>query len=130
MSHRKAPSGGKNQTAFRKAIGARDLGVCASCDASRGKWIADHVIPLWKVRDMDLPDSYFWNPDYNGQTLCVPCNTFKTSKEASERAHHNRLSNARTALTGGVSKKSKKQIAKRGFDKTLKKSIDGKVTRR
>lgn len=127
MNHRKAPIGGKNQQAFRTYLKERDKGKCAVCGETVKCWIADHIIPLWKVRTMDMPDAYYWNPEKNGQTLCDPCNTQKTSAEAAERAHFDRLEKRRQ----GVPKRKKsRKLEGRGFDKRYKKSVSGTVTER
>ncbi|MHB1524907.1 MAG: HNH endonuclease [Candidatus Dormibacteria bacterium] len=62
----------------------RDHGVCADCGVATapGTWHADHIVPLIDggARTLD-----------NLQTLCKPCHTAKTKREAKERALRRRV---------------------------------------
>lgn len=78
----------------RRAVRARDRGVCASCGHQGGRddWDADHIRPLWSApRDMTLADRDQWFGLPNLQTLCQPCHKAKSAREAAERAGKPRL---------------------------------------
>lgn len=65
--------------AWRKAVLARDGGVCVECphDTPHDDWQADHILPLIDGGD--------WTLD-NAQTLCPTHHRVKTSAENSARA--------------------------------------------
>jgi hypothetical protein len=79
----------------------------------------DHDIPLWKVAH--LPDAqrrqYF--KIGNLQLRCPACHKYKSAKEAAERAHHKRLIEPK--------KRRGRKLQGRGFDKTLRRTISGRV---
>lgn len=74
-------------TKTRDHVWRRDKGICRGCGAQcRRKgveegWEMDHIVPL--IEDHSSLDC--WR-DNNCQTLCLPCHTAKTSREATERA--------------------------------------------
>lgn len=78
-----------HQGDLRKALKRRDRGVCAECGhtALNEGWAADHRVPLWSVPNVVTmaERAFYWGLD-NAQTLCIPCHTEKTSREAAERA--------------------------------------------
>lgn len=99
--------------ARREAVIARQGGVCkrANCDAEATD--ADHIIPLWCGGS---------NRDENLEGLCQPCHLQKTKAEAKARAKANRI----VARDNGT-RRVRKPIASRGFDKTQTRGFDGKV---
>lgn len=82
--------------------------------------VFDHRIPIWKRP----PGQKRWTPEeeYEGQDgLCADCNRVKTAKEASERAHHERLENVAQGKPKRQRDKFKRKIQNPGFDKRHKK---------
>jgi 5-methylcytosine-specific restriction endonuclease McrA len=87
-------------SAVRYAVWKRDHGVCAECGTDttareraeresrgrtwyeswgiRAKWDADHIVAVWRGGGLAGLDGY--------QTLCRPCHSAKTAREAAERA--------------------------------------------
>ena len=75
----------------RREVWRRDKGVCRGCGAvcarkGAPKWHMDHIIPLIQAKG----ELKYWRLP-NLQTLCTPCHSVKTSREATERAVQRRL---------------------------------------
>lgn len=79
----------------------------------------DHAVPLW-AGGKDVPE--------NLQALCETCHAAKTKREAFERAKADRI---RAKLAGDTGPRGghrrKAKIQSRGFDKTLRRKLDGRV---
>lgn len=80
----------------RRAVYRRDKGVCAECGAQcndyPNPWHMDHIKPLIEAQG----DINYWKLP-NLQTLCTPCHTAKTSREATERAAKRRAAKDKNA---------------------------------
>lgn len=86
-------------------------------------WHADHVVPLWKVAQLQpLEHIKFFEPE-NVQTLCDECHGIKTAQEAAERKHFNHLAGHRPKRKG-------RKMQSRGFDKRFTRTMRGEVKRR
>lgn len=98
-----------------KVIAAQD-GVCkrAHCDVPATD--ADHILPLWAGGS---------NRDDNLEGLCRPCHLQKTKAEATARAKCKRIEARETGT-----RRARKPIPTRGFDKTKRKRMNGKVEAR
>lgn len=71
----------------RRAVWARDRGVCVTCGVRVQTWDADHIKPLWSIPpDLSLFDRSKWFGLENLQTLCGPHHKAKSRMEASVRA--------------------------------------------
>ena len=128
----------------RHFLTERQDGRCAGCQMTLPRWHVsfhatnythihrakhsvghvDHVIPLWKVRTLDPAALVKYFGPGNLQLLCHICHATKTAREAGERAHFN-------AMERKAKQPSKKgSIPSRGFDKTYRRKMNGKVERR
>lgn len=93
-------------------------GQCACCPA-RGPYEADHIIPL------ALGGT---NEFFNWQLLCVPCHKAKTADDKARIAKAERQGGRK----GQYARRQKNgaQMASRGFQKTLRKKMNGTVERK
>lgn len=94
----------------------------------------DHIIPLWKTVGMtDEQRLKYFGPE-NLQLLCRACHAEKTAREATERAHQTRLRKSKKVTPakgeGSLSSRPKSRLQSRGFDKTLRRRMNGTVERR
>lgn len=89
-------------------------GGCAHCRAPLVLAHADHKNPLWCTGT---------NEADNWQLLCLLCHGAKTKRESAARAKTKRLENARL----GLKKQRGPKMQSRGFDKRLRKRMDGTV---
>lgn len=86
----------------RKALFARDSGVCKLCGSQDKPWIYEHIIPLWLVDRSDYPRCLkYWSLEY-GETRCVDCSKPKTKLESKARAKIKRI---RGETCTGIKKK-------------------------
>jgi len=110
---------------LKREVRDRQLNCCAVCDASlfndRGRlrpYAIDHIKPLWGGGDNSLD---------NLQALCKECHSKKTALEATSRAKADRQ---RRFMEEGRGKKRKgPAMQSRGFDKTLRRKMNGEVVR-
>lgn len=90
-------------------------GVCAHCKG-RGPFEADHIMPLSMGGTNEL---------FNWQLLCDTCHQIKTNCEAGPRAKAERQAGRKGQYARRL--KNGAQIKGRGFDKRLRKHMDGTV---
>lgn len=106
----------------RKEMYGRQNGRCASCDIPRplGNMIAEHWLPV-ALGNQDKPDCL----------LCVWCADRKTNGTKATTYGSDKHAIAKVKRLRGETKQGpKKKIQSRGFDKTLRKRMDGTVERR
>jgi hypothetical protein len=112
----------------RAELVRRQDGKCAGCGiAPRHGWEADHGKALWKG-DTDQSDLTTWQA-FGSHKDCG-CHAAKTAEEARERAQMRRLRGEtgqakRRKERGGSMIKSASKIQSRGFNKTLRRKMDG-----
>lgn len=98
-------------------------GVCAGCDEPlRGKWQVDHRVPL----ELNGPhDPSNWQPlcgqDMNG------CHVAKTREDIKRIAAARRIRKREAEGAKASTIQSAREIQPRGFDKRLRKKMDGTV---
>ena len=81
----------QNVSRWRGALVKRDGDQCTECGPD-GKFLqVDHVVPLWKVADLEPAQRRQYFLLGNLQLLCFDCHKQKSAKETAERAHHRRL---------------------------------------
>ena len=103
-------------------------GKCAACGskldfAKKGQVVDEHRVPLF---------SGGTNETSNRELRCKPCATVKTTQEAPDRAKVRRIEGGKTQADRRAQKKANgthRPIGGRGFDKTLRRRMDGTVTR-
>jgi len=105
-------------------ITLRQLGKCARCSerldfATKGAVIDEHLHPLADGGTNETDNRAFY---------CKPCAKPKTAKEARDRGKSKRIAEGRTQADRRAQRGP--QIKSRGFDRTLKRRMDGTVTRR
>ena len=93
----------------------RQSGGCACCRAPLVLAQADHKNPLWCTGT---------NEADNWQLLCISCHGAKTKREATARAKVKRLERMRWEA---LKKPNGRKMQSRGFDKRLRKRMDGRV---
>lgn len=116
----------------RAQVILRQNGLCAGCGIKpRDGWELDHDKALWKgeTKQADLDT---WRA-YGSRKDC-DCHKLKTADEAGERAKMRRLrgevgQRARRERRGGSSIKSGAKLQSRGFQKGLRKKMNGTVER-
>lgn len=104
------------------------LGKCAACGskldfAKKGQVVDEHIQPLFSGGS---------NETSNRELRCKPCASVKTSAEAPDRAKVRRIEQGKTQADRRAQKKAEgrhRPIAGRGFDKTLRRRMNGTVTR-
>lgn len=103
---------------------------CGCGNVLRPKCIDEHLVvrdrlPADKADKID--NRGLWNPE---------CAAKKTASEAAENSHHRSVRGergsqwAKRKARGGSSITGRTEIAKRGFNKTLRKKMDGSVVKR
>jgi 5-methylcytosine-specific restriction endonuclease McrA len=105
-------------------ITLRQLGKCARCSerldfATKGAVIDEHLHPLADGGTNETDNRAFY---------CKPCAKPKTAKEARDRGKSKRIAEGRTQADRRAQRGP--TIKSRGFDRTLKRRMDGTVTRR
>ena len=113
-------------TPNRKArIWAREGGICWYCgvsvDLDGQGVIYDHRDPLW-ISGKDDDANLF-------PIHAAPCNRLKTSKDLKAIAKVRRLLKKAQKKPPGPTRSPKRRIKSRGFDKTVKRRLDGRVCR-
>lgn len=78
--------------------------------------IDEHVLPLWCGGTNDLDNRQLWRK---------PCAAKKTAQEAKERGHIKRIIKKSDPAT-----RKPPRLKSRGFDRTLRKKMNGSVERR
>lgn len=95
-------------------------GACELCSAPlTGRWDCDHATPHFYVQGHDVE---------NLQALCVDCHALKTKIDVHGIAKVRR----QAGETGQQARRARRgigMIKSRGFDKTLRKKMDGSVLR-
>lgn len=86
----------------------------------------DHILPLWLLDLTDPEQLRKAKSLSNCQVCCISCHALKTGGEAATRAKTDRL----RAKNSNTPQKKKRKIRSKGFDKTLRKKLNGKVERR
>jgi 5-methylcytosine-specific restriction endonuclease McrA len=111
----------------REAIAERQAYGCANCGCSlvTNKFQIDHIQRL---------DALGKHEPSNWQALCVPCHAEKTrtdNREAKKgaRVRGEKGQRARRERRGGSSIKSASKIQSRGFQKNVRRKINGTVER-
>jgi hypothetical protein len=86
-------------------------------------WHADHVIPVAFGGESTLA---------NGQALCVECNAAKGRLEAKMALRADKMGGrvGQQARREKAKASGKPRLQSRGFDKTLRRKMDGSVERR
>jgi hypothetical protein len=115
----------------RAELVRRQNGKCAGCGIKPKRWEYDHRKARWKG-DTDQSDLATWQA-FGSRDECS-CHAEKTAAEAAERAQMRRLRGETGQLKrrkerGGSMIKSAAKIQSRGFDKGLRKRMNGKVER-
>jgi hypothetical protein len=114
----------------RARLCLKQAGKCAGCAMKpRYGWEYDHIIELWEGGTND-----FANWQAFGSRRDCKCHAVKTAKAARRRAKMLRLrgetgQRARRERRGGSMIKSASKIQSRGFQKTLRKRMNGTVER-
>jgi len=57
----------------------KEGGVCAKCKEHRDYLTVDHIIPVSIVKMLDVTGEAVYGDEENFQTLCSPCNAFKSN---------------------------------------------------
>lgn len=100
----------------RQEVLRKFLGQCALCSRSlAGTWHIDHVIPIALTGKHEMS---------NWQALCVKCHSEKTKDDIGNIAKTNRL------IKADFEPHKPSRIKSRGFDKSLRKRMDGTVERK
>lgn len=110
-------------------ITLRQQGKCLRCDerldfATKGAVIDEHLVPLADGGTNETDNRAFF---------CRPCAKPKTAKEARDRGKSKRIAEGRTQADRRAARKSEgrhRPIPSRGFDKSLRKRMDGRVVRK
>jgi hypothetical protein len=109
----------------RQAIYDRSGGHCEACgvEIAPDNWHADHVIPVAFGGESTLA---------NGQALCVECNAAKGRLEAKMALRADKMGGrvGQQARRERAKASGKPRLQSRGFDKTLRRKMDGTVERR
>ena len=108
---RRTPLSGKQRAALADSQG----NLCAACGGFLGAFEADHDIPLW-----------ISGKDEGHVALCIPCHRKKTAERDQPVISHIKRILARVNGT----RRERKKIAGRGFDRDLVRGMDGKVRER
>lgn len=125
--------GAVDPTRLRGALITRDGPGCGKCRTGEDeKYITypheiDHKVALWKVARLSGKERRWYFTISNLWILCIPCHLLKSNKEAAERAHHKTLGEKRDGTWIG---KKSRPMQSRGFDRRLRKRMDGTVERR
>lgn len=82
VSYARQTEGGLLFSAWRKD----DIEYCPIEPVQRADWDADHIVPLWSLRDAGLEARGCHWGLVNLWTLCRACHTAKTKREAAARA--------------------------------------------
>jgi len=121
----------KHLSAKQKAeLVLKQGGRCAGCQIKpRHGWEFDHINELWECGTNALDN---WQA-FGSRKDC-DCHAIKTGAAAKRRAKQNRLRGkagqlARRKARGKSSITGRTEIAKRGFQKGLRKRMNGKVER-
>lgn len=107
----------------RAALLQRQGGCCVvwGCSETRGL-IDEHSTP------------HVWTGEKADQLMCVDCHKRKTRDDIKKIAKVRRIKNGKTQadkrLERGPKLRSNSTLKSRGFDRSLKKSLSGKVSRR
>ena len=125
--------------AEKKIVRDRQDGKCAGCSIVPKAWEYDHIKARWKG-DTDQSDLSTWQ-GFGSKSDC-DCHQKKTDEEAAERAEMNRKRDLTSQYARrekhGPSLKSRNSLppkgsgqglASRGFDRSLRKRMDGTVER-
>ena len=108
--------------ARRKAVLSQSEGSCGIClNPIVGPWIADHIIPL----ELSGPDTL-----ENLWPLCPACDKDKFKRDMKAIAKMRRLQAQAKKKPPEPTQRTKRQIRSRGFDKSVKRTFDGRVLRR
>lgn len=110
------------------AVFIRYDGRCAKCawKVTPGGYHIDHITPISALGKHELE---------NWQLLCIECHTGKTKRDNFEAKKSARIrgekgQRARRERRGGSSIKGRSEIKSAGFNKTLRKRMDGSVVKR
>ena len=111
MTALRKPPSGSAPVADRKAVFARDRGICCECHQFDAKWELEHSKALWMV-DRDAPDARgHWALDAV-TTMCRSCHARKTAAEATMRAKEARI---RAKAAGIDKRKWRRKLPSRPF---------------
>lgn len=115
------------QQARKRSLGYCECGlVCGKTYIGDGPSHADHIKPIW-LWDLTDPEQLKQCKSLaNCQIVCVKCHSLKTGKEAGVRAKTDRIRRKHN----GLPQQKKRKLQSKGFDKTMRKRMNGKVERK